>query len=340
MKAAPNQAPLSSFMCQPKVTLVRRLLVVQEPSRNRMPLVSHPFKLAVLSTHQLCTTGTLLWFVSKSALDLNIIRDKLAVARKRSIFPLYLPTGVDDIREMEKVWHELQFNPVAPTEVPFKAEFFRPPSTGIQVLRQLSRNGRNYLERAMRERQGRPKFVLNLPNDTQQIAPLVVLAHGACSTQSGGGSDSGPVDNMTTTARSAGSGGLKDVQGTVRALDVGVANVVAEPSKQQTWAINPTTGPHAVFLEGADDSIPEKTLTDLEEIPSEDQKRITEEQDILSAVQSKRVRAMLSHHRVAGRGKSHQLINHLSWHLREAHTIDGPVAAVQEECVHSPEGKS
>ena len=311
--------------------------MVQKPSRNRMPLVCHPSKLVVLSTHQLCTTGTLLWSVSKSALDPNIIRDKLAVVRKRSIFPLSLPTGVG-IREMEKVWHELQFNPVAPTEVPFKAELFRPPSTSVQVLRQLSRNGRDYLERTVRERQGRPKLVLSLPNDAQQIAPLVAVAHGARSTQSGGGSDSGVVDNMTTTTRSAGSGGLNDVQGIVRASDVGVANVVADASKQQTRAINSTTGPHAVILEGGDDFISERMLTHLEEMLSEDQRGIVEEQDNLSAVQSKRVRAMLSRHGVARRGKSHQS-NHLRGHLREAHTIDGPVPAVQEECVHSPEGK-
>ena len=245
------------------------------------------------------------------------------------------------MREMEKVWHGLQFNPVAPTEVPFKAELFRPPPKSIQILRQLSRNGRDYLERTMREQQG-PKVVLSFPDDAQQIAPLVALAHGARLTQNVGGSDSGAVDNMTTATRSAGSGGLKDVQGTFRASDVGVANVVADTSRQQTRAIEPTTGPRGVplvVLEGGDDFITGKTLTHLEEMLSEDQRRIIEEQDSLSAVQSKRVRAMLSRHGVAGRGKSRRPISHLRGHLREAHTIDGPVPAAQEECAHSSEGK-
>jgi len=244
---------------------------------------------------------------------------------------------------MEKVWHGLQFNPVAPTEVPFQAEFFRSPSKSVKLLRRLSRNGRDYLERTMRERQGRPKLVLSLPNDAQQVAPLVALGHGSRLTQGVCGSDSGAVDYTTTTTRSAGSGGLKDVQGTVRASDVGVSKVVADASKQQTRAIEPTAGRHAVplvILEGGDDFIPEKTLTHLEEMLSEDQRRILEEQDNLSAVQSKRVRAKLSRldHGVAGRSKSRQLINHLRGHLREALTINGPVPAAQEG-VHSPEGK-
>lgn len=244
---------------------------------------------------------------------------------------------------MEKVWHGLQFNPVAPTEVPFKAEVFRSPPTSVKIIRQLSRNGRDYLERTMREQQGRPKLVLSLPNDAQQVAPLLALAHGSHLTQNMCGSDSGTVDYTTTTTRSAGSGGLKDVQGTVGASDVGVSKVVADATKQQTPATEPTTGRHAVplvILEGDDDFIPEKTLTHLEEMLSEDQRRIVEEQDNLSAVQPKRVRAMLSRldHGVAGRSKSHQLIIHLRGHLREALTIDVPVPVVQEEAVHSPEG--
>lgn len=113
---------------------------------------------------------------------------------------------------MEKVWHGLQFNPVEPTEVPFKAELIRSPPKGVNILRQLSRNGRDYLERTMREQQGRPKLVLSLPNDAQQVAPLVALAHGSCLTQNVCRSDSGAVDYTATTTCSAESGGLEDVQ--------------------------------------------------------------------------------------------------------------------------------
>jgi hypothetical protein len=197
------------------------------------------------------------------------------------------------MREMEKVWHGIQFNPVMPTEVPFKTEFFRSPSRAVRLLRRLSRNGRGYLERTIRERQGRPKLVLGLPNDAQQVAPLVALAHGVHLAQNVYGSDSVAVDYTTATTRSAVSGDLKDVQGTVRASDVEVSDVVADASKQQTHAVEPTTGCNAtplVTLEGGDDFIPEKTLTHLEEMLEEDHRRIVEEQDNLSAVQSKRVR--------------------------------------------------
>jgi hypothetical protein len=82
------------------------------------------------------------------------------------------------MQEMEKVWHGMQFNPAVPTEVPFKAELFRPAPMSILLLRQLSRTGRDYLERTKRKQEGRPKLVLNLPNDAQVVAPLAALAHG------------------------------------------------------------------------------------------------------------------------------------------------------------------
>jgi len=223
---------------------------------------------------------------------------------------------------MEKVWHGMQFNPVAPTEVPFKAELFRPAPTSIRLLRQLSRTGRDYLERTKRKQEGRPKLVLGLPNDAQVVAPLSALAHGPGLVQS-------VVDNNTTTTPVTELRALGYVQGPIGLSDV------------QTG--RPTTAAHQQ-ASGGDDHIPEETITHLEDMLSEDQRRIAEEQAAFSAIQSKRARSMLScppytHPEAAGHhSKSRQLINHLQRHLREAETFDRWPSAAQEERVHDAEG--
>jgi hypothetical protein len=235
----------------------------------------------MLSTHQFCTVGTLLWSVSKSTLDQRHICKNLMATRRHSFFPLFLPTGMS-IQEMEKVWHELQFNPAAPTEVPFKAELFRPASSGIHSLRRLSQQGRDYLERTMCERKDKPKLVWGLPNDAQVIAPLVALAHGP------------------TELR-----GTEDVQGLLGLSDVQTGrSIIAEVTSEHASATTQATSAHAVplvtpsaletIISDADNHFPEEAITHLEDMLSEDQKRIAEEQAAFSAIQSKRVRSMLS----------------------------------------------
>jgi hypothetical protein len=223
---------------------------------------------------------------------------------------------------MEKVWHEMQFNPVAPTVVPFKAELFRPAPTSIHLLRQLSRTGRDCLERTKREQEGRPKLVLNLPNDAQVVAPLAALAHGPGLVQSA-------VDNNTTTAPLTALKALGYVQGSIELSDVQRGRPIIAPHQQAS---------------GGDDHIPEDTITYLEDMLSEDQTRIAEEQAAFSAIQSKRARSMLScppytdpgtagHH-----SKSRQLVNHLQRHLREAETFDRWPSAAHEERVQDAKG--
>ena len=90
---------------------------------------------------------------------------------------------------MEKFWHELQFNPVAPVEVPFKAELFSSPPRGVRRLRRLARNGRLRLERSIRKQMGKPKIVQGIPDDAQKVAPLLALAHGPGRMQTVGGSN-------------------------------------------------------------------------------------------------------------------------------------------------------
>jgi len=153
---------------------------------------------------------TICWSISKSALESDTIRTKLTVLRKRSVFRYSLPRRVN-IRKMESVWHSLQFNPVAPVEVPFEAKLFRRPSKRVQALRKLSRNGRKYLRRAMRRQKGGPKLVLGRPNDAQEVAPLVALAHGRGSMR---GVDRRPrdkerSDDKTATKLPAESTGLR-----------------------------------------------------------------------------------------------------------------------------------
>ncbi|KAH8998517.1 mitochondrial protein Pet127-domain-containing protein [Lactarius akahatsu] len=144
---------------------------------------------------------TVLWSISKPAFDPCIIRGNLAAARNRALHPLILPTGVD-IQDMEKVWQELQFNPTAPVDVPFNAELFRPAPRSVQVLRQLAHKGQSYLDAAAREQGGRDKFVLGLPNDAREMAPLLAQAHGdpsgPLSTPSVSGGSSSPVVNTTS----------------------------------------------------------------------------------------------------------------------------------------------
>ena len=168
--------------------------IIRLPWRDRVYLVCHPFPTlsAIFSTHQFRIAGTILWSVSKSTPDPKVVRENVAGARKRATYPLYLPRGVAS-RQMEKFWHELQFNPVEPVDVPFKAELFRSPPRTVKFLRHLARKGRWRLEHSIRKQNGRPKHVLGNPNDAQEVAPLLVLAHGP------GRNNLDAVDNTTTT---------------------------------------------------------------------------------------------------------------------------------------------
>lgn len=302
----------------------------------------------------------MLWSVSKSALDPDIVRDRLAAAQKRAFHPFFLPTGVD-IQEMEKVWHEMQFNPVAPVEVPFKPEFFRPPPRSVQVLRRLAQKGRNYLEHTIRKQEGKPRFVLGLPNDAQEVASLLALAHGPDSVQSVDRSHSIDADNTTTTDLSAESRDLEDVQGPVRSSDLGWTNVVSEnretaqkatapletelqtawpftaDASEQPSRITAETPPtHSIppplaleiSVSSDNDFIPESTLTHLEEMLSEDQRRIVGAHS--SAGQTNRAHSMLSRP-AAKSSKSRLMIKHLKDQLRVADMINGPGPVSPEE---------
>jgi hypothetical protein len=129
-----------------------------------------------LSTHQLCTIGTVLWSISKSTLDTDIIRSNFASARARALHKLSRPEGVA-LQEMENFWHGLQFNPAAPVEVPFKTALFRTPPRSVKFLRRLAQQGRAYLKHSIREQRDKPKRVLGIPNDAEMVAPLVAQAH-------------------------------------------------------------------------------------------------------------------------------------------------------------------
>jgi len=100
---------------------------------------------------------------------------------------------------LENFWHELQFNPVAPVDVPFKAELFHSPPKRIKRLRLLAREGRRRLERSIRKQKDRPKFVRGIPNDAETVAPLLALAHGPGLVQTVSRSNLDTVDNTTTT---------------------------------------------------------------------------------------------------------------------------------------------
>lgn len=174
--------------------------MVRLPWRHRVDLVCHPFQpfLGSFSAHQLRIVGTVLWSISKSTPDPDVVRKNVAGARKRATYPLYLPRGVAS-QQMEKFWHELQFDPVAPVEVPFKAEMFRSPPKRVKLLRRLARQGRWRLKISIRKQKGRPKLVQGIPDDPQMVAPLLALAHGPKLVQTASRSKLDVVDDTATT---------------------------------------------------------------------------------------------------------------------------------------------
>lgn len=110
---------------------------------------------------------------------------------------------------MEKFWNELQFNPFAPVEVPYKAELFHSPPKRIVLLRFRARMGRRRLERSIRKQEGRPKLVLGNPNDAQQVASLLDLVHGPGLVQSGSRSNSTEHKRRRRNGRPVGSSSMR-----------------------------------------------------------------------------------------------------------------------------------
>lgn len=160
-------------------------------------ILSNPFRDLLYS--QLRFVGTIHWSVSKSTPDPEVVRKNIAASRERAAaFPLFLPRGVTS-RNMKKFWNKLQFNPVAPVEVPFKAELFCSPPRSVERLRLLARQGRRRLKYSMRKQNGRPKRVVGIPNDAQEVAPLLALAHRPGLVQTVSRSNLDAVDDTTTT---------------------------------------------------------------------------------------------------------------------------------------------
>jgi hypothetical protein len=272
--------------------------------------------------------GAVRWSVSKSALDPHLLRDNLATTRRRAVFPLWLPSGVG-IREMETVWHGLQFNPVAPVEVPFKAELFYPPPTSVKVLRRLSHKGRDYLEHTIRMLEGKPKPVLGLPNDAQEVAQLVALAHS----------------DTSRKLSSAPGEGRRQVRSNVEAANQRASQRAVVPGRSTTIDADnqpsPIKGPTGrpqvrsfttPFTEAGygDNFVPKTTLRHLDEMLSEDQRRIVEDQDVLSAEARSRLTCPIHRRPVAAHSKSDHLIKELKKNLRGVNKIDRPERVAQE----------
>ncbi|KAI9443275.1 mitochondrial protein Pet127-domain-containing protein [Lactarius indigo] len=217
---------------------------------------------------------TVLWSISKPIFDPRIIRGNLAAARQRAFHPLFLPTGVN-MQNMEKLWQEIQFNPAAPVDVPFNAELFCPPSRSVQALRRLAHKGKNYLDTTAREQEGRDKLVLGLPNDALGHFQRRVLAKGGSRT----GATSLPAEpqNLEGTRESDTSSATDQEQETAKKDVVppmmtsrtpGPATV-GEQADLSFRTVPPpgTNGTSSGFVS-------ESTVVHLEEILSEDQKRI------------------------------------------------------------------
>jgi len=205
-----------------------------------------------------------------------------------------------DMQDMEKVWHELQFNPTAPVDVPFKADLFRPAPKSVQILRQLSRKGQSYVDCAAREQAGRDKFVLGLPNDACEMAPLLAHAHGNLGSgpllaPNIGEGGSRPVGSTTApdlpiesqyfegtrepvTSSAVAAANAEEQEGakrdtvppmmTSRMVDSTTANV-----SEQAGQLFPTVPPPGTNA-GSGEFVSESTVALLEEMLAEDQRRV------------------------------------------------------------------
>ncbi len=261
-------------------------------------------------TNRLYDAGTVRWTVSKSALHPRIIRANLAAAQKRAFHPFFLPTGVE-IQDMKKVWHGLQFNPAAPVHVPFNEEFFRPATRSVQILRQLAQKGQSYLDSAAPRQRGRDKFVLGLPNDAREVASLLVQAHAEprswpFPTRNVAEGASRLVDTTTTTSclpaeplrepdtplvvaaatyqdqELARRGVVPQIMAQQTASPSSLSVEVGEQSSQTTEQADQSFlafTPSDTNTAGSHDCVSESTVAHLEEMLSEDQRRIMGDQE-------------------------------------------------------------
>jgi hypothetical protein len=289
--------------------------------------------------------GSVLWSTSKPTLDPGIIRRNLAAAQKRAFYPFCLPTGVT-MQDMEKHWNELQFNPAAPVDVPFKSELFRPAPRSVQTLRRLSQKGQSYLDFAAREQGGREKLVLGLPNDAREMAPLLAHAHadlgsGPLSVPSIGEGSSCPVGTTTTPSLPTEPqhfegtrepvtppvmAGATDQDQERLAIPPMVTSRVVGPATvdvgEQTGQLFETVPPPGTKARSGD-FVSKSTVAHLEEMLSKDQKRIVGDDAAGPRIP---VHPMPAHHishlgTVECTSKSSQLIKNLNRSLREADEI-------------------
>ena len=234
--------------------------------------------------------GTVLWSISKPTLDPCITRRNLAAAQERAFYPFCLPTGVE-MQDMEKHWHELQFNPTAPVDVPFESEMVRPATRSVQVLRQLSRKGQSYLDFDAHEQGVREKLVLGLPNDASEMAPLLAHAHGNLGSgplpvPSIGEGSSCPVGTTTTPSLPTHFEGKKEpITPPVMARAVDQEQEWTAGPPMTSRVVGPTTvdvGEQASKPFGtvpgtkarSGDFVSKSTVSHLEEMLSKDQRRI------------------------------------------------------------------
>jgi hypothetical protein len=264
-----------------------------------------------------------LWSISKPALDSPIIRQNVAAAHKRALYPFFLPTGVE-MQDMEKVWHDMQFNPAAPVDVPFKAELFCPAPKSVLVLRELSRQGQSYLDCTARAQEGRDKHVLGLPNDAREMAPLLADAHGdlgsgPLSAPSIGEGSSRPVGCTITPGPPADS---QYFEGTGEQVTSSV--MAAATDQEQEWAED-AVPPMITSLPGTNarsgDFVSESTVVHLEEMLSDDQRRMVQDTagGQMTAVRPSPARRIFSRSGAAERNsKSLGLIKDLKKSLRDA----------------------
>ncbi|KAF9219174.1 Pet127-domain-containing protein [Gyrodon lividus] len=206
------------------------------------------------------------WTISQSALEPANIRANLEDAQSRQLRALNYPAGIETMEEMEKRWHGLNFGgktdeeasgilagesgPSDPEIVrgdgpgkervdpharprpqsPFQSREFRPANQGIELLRQLAREGRD--ETLREQAEGREKVVWGAAHSSWR------------------GENTDSVDDAGRTPGVDAEDGSVEVGGVAVEVGDGAATL-GESDVEPLIAEEPGLGPTALDVEGA-----------------------------------------------------------------------------------------
>jgi hypothetical protein len=116
--------------------------------------------------------GIVHWSIFKCSLSDEETRAKKRGAEERRSRAWNLPTGVD-VNEMKALWDQIDYGGQrrngegemsSPMASPFKPASFRPPSSNIKMLRQLSKGRKGHAADLAVKGTGKPRIIVGEPN--------------------------------------------------------------------------------------------------------------------------------------------------------------------------------